>query len=220
VNSDSLFSGDSSLPFDASAAVARLRRDRRLARLIDRVGPLGLQVQAMPSTFEALAESIVYQQLTGKAAATIFGRLRALSGADRFLTPAELLVLPDDAIRGAGISRPKLAALRDLAAKTLSGAVPSARDLAALPDEDVVAALTGVLGIGRWTAQMLLIFHLGRPDVLPVDDYGLRKGFMRVFGTRELPAPREVAARGEKWRPYRSAASWYLWRASELADVN
>ncbi len=214
-----LFSGTAALPFDAPAALARIRKDKPLARMMERIGPFGLQIQAMPSPFEALAESIIYQQLTGKAAATIHGRLAALSGADRFLTPGELLALHDDAIRGAGVSRPKLAALRDLAARADAGAIPTGAELSGMPDDEIVERLCAIRGIGRWTVEMLLIFNLGRPDVLPIDDYGVRKGFMRTFGTAELPKPRDVALHGEKWRPYRTVASWYLWRASELKDA-
>ncbi|MBM3266778.1 MAG: DNA-3-methyladenine glycosylase 2 family protein [Candidatus Sericytochromatia bacterium] len=214
-----LFRGEDALPFDGAAALARLRKDRALARLIDRVGGLRLQVHPAPSPYEALAESIVYQQLTGKAAATIFGRLQALGPEGRLPGPADLLALPEGALRGAGLSRPKQAALRDLAEKTLAGLVPAREALEALPDSAIVDTLTQVRGIGRWTVEMLLIFNLGRPDVLPVADYGLRKGYMRTFGTPDLPRPAEVAARGERWRPYRSAASWYLWRASELPDA-
>lgn len=214
-----LFAGDAVLPYDPDAALARLRKaDKRLAALIEIVGPFGLRLHDLSDPFGALAEAIVYQQLTGKAAATIFGRVRALSGEDRFLTPDEVLRLPDEAFRGAGLSGPKTAALRDLAAKSLEGVVPAASDLAVMADAEIVSRLVSVRGIGRWTVEMLLIFRLGRPDVLPVDDYGLRKGFMRTFRTQELPKPKEVAARGHKWRPYRSVASWYLWRASELPD--
>jgi 3-methyladenine DNA glycosylase/8-oxoguanine DNA glycosylase len=211
-----LFKGGAELPFDADAALAKLRKaDKKLGALFDLIGPFALRVHDMPSPFEALAESIVYQQLTGKAAATIFGRVRALSGADRFLTPDEVLALPDDALRGAGLSRGKAAALRDLAARTQDGLVPGGPALFEMSDEDVIKRLVAVRGIGRWTVEMLLIFRLGRPDVLPIDDYGLRKGFMRTFGGKEVPKPKEVAERGERWRPFRTVASWYLWRASE-----
>ncbi|MBM3274353.1 MAG: DNA-3-methyladenine glycosylase 2 family protein [Candidatus Sericytochromatia bacterium] len=214
-----LFKGGAALPFDADAAMVRLRKaDKKLGELFDLIGPFALKVHDMPSPFEALAESIVYQQLTGRAAATIFGRVRALSGQERFLTPAEVLALPDDALRGAGLSRGKAAALRDLAARTLDGAIPAGAALFEMADEEVVERLVAVRGIGRWTVEMLLIFRLGRPDVLPIDDYGLRKGFMRTFGGVEVPRPKEVAARGDRWRPFRTVASWYLWRASERKD--
>lgn len=169
----------------------------------------------MQSPFEALAEAIVYQQLTGKAAATIFGRVKAAVGEKR-LKPEALLAAPDEALRGAGLSRAKLAALKDLADKTKAGVVPSLTVLKRLSDEAIVERLTSIRGVGRWTVEMLLIFKLGRPDVLPVGDYGIRKGFARTFGLAELPTPRDVAARGERWRPHRTVASWYLWRALEL----
>ncbi len=128
------------------------------------------------------------------------------------MTPDALLVLPDDALRGAGLSRNKLAAARDLADKTLDGTVPPLDVLHALPDDEIQRRLCAVRGIGRWTVEMLLIFNMGRPDVLPSTDLGVRKGFQLVTGTEELPAPRALDAHGERWRPYRSVASWYLWR--------
>lgn len=215
-----LFAGEDPLPFDPRAALDRLRKaDRKLGTVIEAVGPFRLRLERRAEPFEALAQAIVHQQLTGRAAGIILARLRALSGGDRFLSPREVLELPDEAFRAAGLSRPKTAALRDLAARALDGTVPCGAELEAMADDDIVARLTAVRGIGRWTVEMLLIFNLGRPDVLPVADYGLRKGFMRAFGTRDLPKPGQVAARGERWRPYRSVASWYLWRASELPDA-
>jgi len=205
------------LPFDAAAAVEHLTaRDRRLARVIEKTGPLRLRLARTQSTFEALAESIVYQQLTGKAAATIHGRLCALFPRKR-VRPETLLDLRDPALRGAGLSRGKILALRDLADKTLDGTVPRVRELHALSDDDIVERLVRVRGIGRWTVEMLLIFRLGRPDVLPLGDYGVRHGFQLAYGKRALPTPGELAAQGEKWRPFRTAASWYLWRAVDLA---
>jgi len=205
------------LGFDASAATEHLAsRDRRLAELIERVGPLALRLDAVQSTFEALAESIVYQQLTGKAAATIHARLCALFPRRR-PRPQALLALRDDALRSAGLSRGKVLALRDLAARTLDGTVPRVKDLHAMPDEDIVERLVRVRGIGRWTVEMLLIFRLGRPDVLPVHDYGVRNGFRLAYRKRAMPTPAELARHGEKWRPFRTAASWYLWRAVDLA---
>jgi methylated-DNA-[protein]-cysteine S-methyltransferase len=204
------------LLFDpAEAARALSEIDRPLARLIERVGPLRMKVAGMQTPFQALAESIVYQQLTGKAAATILGRVHALHGGARRFHPEALLALPDTKLREAGLSGAKTAALKDLAAKTLDGTVPKMRALLALDDDAIVERLTEVRGIGRWTVEMMLMFRLGRPDVLPVDDYGVRKGFQRAFRTKELPTPKVVAKRGEKWRPYRTAASWYLWRAAE-----
>ncbi len=198
--------------FDVETARSHLvAADKRLARLMERVGPFRLQLRDTQSTFGALAEAIVYQQLTGKAATTIFGRVKALYPARRF-TPEAVLATPDARLRACGLSGNKLLALRDLAAKTRSGVVPTLRRLRGMPDDEIVERLTAVRGIGRWTVEMLLIFRLGRPDVLPVDDYGVRKGFAIAFGG-DLPPPRDVTARGERWRPYRTMASWYLWRA-------
>jgi methylated-DNA-[protein]-cysteine S-methyltransferase len=203
--------------FDAHEAAAHLaRRDARLARLIERVGPPRIRLAAVQSTFEALAESIVYQQLTGKAAATIHGRLCALFPRKR-VQPQPLLAATDEALRGAGLSRGKVLALRDLARRTLDGTVPPIRALRALDDDAIVERLVQVRGIGRWTVEMLLIFRLGRPDVLPVHDYGVRHGYKLAFGKRQMPTPRDLEKHGERWRPYRTVASWYLWRAVDLA---
>src|SRR5881398_1485252 len=163
--------------------------------------------------FDALAESIAYQQLSGKAAATIFGRVRGLYPKTKWLDPAKILTTPDDALRSAGLSRAKTAAIKDLAAKTIDGTVPSGHALLRMSDDEIIARLTQVRGIGRWTVEMLLLFDLGRPDVWPVDDYGVRKGFAKTFGRRKLPTPKELMKHGEKWRPYRSVAAWYFWRA-------
>jgi DNA-3-methyladenine glycosylase II len=163
--------------------------------------------------FDALAESIAYQQLNGKAAATIWGRVRALYPKSKWLDPVKVLVTSDEMLRAAGLSRAKTAALKDLAAKTIDGTLPSGRALLQMSDDEIIARLTQVRGIGRWTVEMLLLFDLGRPDVWPVDDYGVRKGFAKTFGKRKLPTPRELMKHGEKWRPYRSVAAWYFWRA-------
>jgi methylated-DNA-[protein]-cysteine S-methyltransferase len=213
----SLFKGDDPTSFDPDEAVRALTTaDRRLARVIEKVGPLRLQVHAMHTPFQALAQSIVYQQLTGKVAATILGRVHAIYGGRRAFTAPAVLDSKDEPLRMAGLSRAKTAALKDLAAKTLDGTVPTMRALGRMPDDAIVERLTTIRGIGRWTVEMLLIFRLGRPDVLPIDDYGVRKGLMRVLGTKEMPSRTALAERGERWRPYRSAASWYLWRACEL----
>lgn len=202
------------MPFDRHAAVRHLKRaDEKLGAVIERVGPCTLAVAREQSPFEALAESIVYQQLTGKAAATILSRVVALYAPKPFPSPEDLLVTPDERLRGAGLSGSKTAALKDLARKTLDGVVPDLEELHAMHEDAIVERLTQVRGIGRWTVEMMLIFRLGRPDVLPVTDYGVRKGFMRVFRTRELPDPKKMFARAEAWRPYRSVAAWYLWRA-------
>src|SRR5437762_11612067 len=158
--------------------------------------------------FDALAESIAYQQLSGKAAATIFGRVRALYPRRKYLDPNKILATPNESFRAAGLSRSKIAAVKDLAAKTIDGTVPSARAIARMSDEEIILHLTEVRGIGRWTVEMLLLFDLGRPDVWPVDDYGVRKGFAKIFGRRKLPTPKQLMKFGEKWRPYRSVAAW------------
>jgi DNA-3-methyladenine glycosylase II len=168
--------------------------------------------------FDALAESIAYQQLSGKAAATIWGRVRALYPKTKWLDPEKVLATPDEKLRGAGLSRSKTAAIKDLAAKTLDGTVPSGRALARMSDDEIITRLTQVRGIGRWTVEMLLLFDLGRPDVWPVDDYGVRKGFAKTFRKRKLPAPKELMKHGEKWRPYRSVAAWYFWRALDQPE--
>jgi methylated-DNA-[protein]-cysteine S-methyltransferase len=211
---------DGGFPFVAAGAVAKLRAgDRGLARLIDRVGAFRMRLDRAQSLFLALAEAIVYQQLTGKAAATIFARVRALfpGGALAGPTPEQILRAPDEKLRGAGLSGAKLLALRDLAARTRAGTLPTLDQLAAMDDEAIIERLIEVRGIGRWTAEMLLMFRLGRPDVLPVDDYGIRKGFAATFRKRALPDKQELLRRGERWRPYRTVACWYLWRAAELA---
>jgi DNA-3-methyladenine glycosylase II len=166
--------------------------------------------------FDSLAESIAYQQLNGKAAATIFGRVRALYPRRKWFSPQLVLATPDETFRSAGLSRSKTAAIKDLAAKTLEGIVPSFAVLQGMTDEEIIARLTAVRGIGRWTVEMLLLFDLGRLDVWPVDDYGVRKGYAKTFRKRQVPKPKELLAIGEKWRPYRSVAAWYFWRALEL----
>ena len=207
------------LGFDPRVAVAHVRAsDAALARVIDAVGPFRMSLRRTPSLFGALAEAIVYQQLHGRAAATIFARLCALfpRGAEG-LTAERLLRASDEQLRGAGLSRAKLLSLRDLARRVADGELPTLAEARRLEDDAIVERLTRVRGIGRWTVEMLLIFRLGRPDVLPVDDYGIRKGFAVACRKRELPAPRDVAKRGVRWKPYRTVASWYLWRAAELA---
>lgn len=204
--------------FDARAAVRHLRNaDPALAAVIRTSGPCGLEPRLRHSPFEELLESIVYQQLSGKAAATIYGRVRALFPARRALAPQALLDAPEEALRGAGLSRAKLAAARDLATKTLEGVVPTAAALRRMPDEEIIARLTAVRGVGTWTVQMLLIFRLGRPDVLPIHDLGIQKGFQRTYETRQWPKPSRIERHGERWRPFRSVASWYLWRATDQA---
>ena len=187
--------------------------DPRMAQLIACSGRYNIAPAVSIRPFDALAESIAYQQLSGKAAATIFGRVRALYPKRKRLDPEQLLATPDETLRAAGLSRAKTAALKDLAAKTIDGTVPSSRALLRMSDDEIIARLTQVRGIGRWTVEMLLLFDLGRPDVWPVDDYGVRKGFAKTFARRKLPTPKQLMKIGEKWRPYRSVAAWYFWRA-------
>jgi DNA-3-methyladenine glycosylase II len=192
--------------------------DPRLAALISRSIQYNIKPTASLRPFDALAESIVYQQLSGKAAATIFGRVRALYPRRKYLDPKLILATPDKKLRGAGLSRNKAAALKDLAAKAIDGTVPSGRALARMSDEEIITRLITVRGIGRWTAEMLLLFNLGRLDVWPVGDYGVRKGFAKTFGRRKLPEPKQLMKFGEKWRPYRSIAAWYFWRALDKPE--
>jgi 3-methyladenine DNA glycosylase/8-oxoguanine DNA glycosylase len=190
--------------------------DRRLARLIERVGPCRLRVDKTRSPFQTLVQAVAHQQLTGKAAKTILGRLIALHPGRDFPTPEDLLAAPEEKLRGVGFSRAKVAALKDIAAKTLDGVVPDPKALAKLPDAEIIERLTAIRGVGQWTVEMMLIFKLGRLDVLPVHDYGVKKGFAKTYRKKDLPKPAELLEHGERWRPYRSVASWYLWRALEL----
>src|SRR5881628_2455603 len=193
--------------------------DPRIAALIARSRGYNIAPAVSIRPFDALAESIAYQQLSGKAAATIFGRVRALYPKRKWLDPEQLLATPDDALRSAGLSRAKTAALKDLAAKTIDGTVPAGRALIRMSDDEIITRLTTVRGIGRWTVEMLLLFDLGRPDVWPVDDYGVRKGFAKTFGKRKLPTPKQLMKLGDKWRPYRSVAAWYFLRALDAPNV-
>ncbi|MFO1425391.1 MAG: DNA-3-methyladenine glycosylase 2 family protein [Steroidobacteraceae bacterium] len=194
--------------------------DPTLARLIEVVGPCGLAPDRAASPYRHLARAIAHQQLNGTAANTILGRLVAIHHPDdplAFPTPQQLLATPETQLRAAGFSRAKAAALLDLAAKTIAGVVPDTAALDPLDDAQIVAQLTAVRGIGRWTVEMMLMFQLGRPDVLPVDDFGVRNGFRLAYGLRALPPPRALALYGERWAPHRSAAAGYLGRAVDLA---
>jgi len=212
------------LPFDADEALAHLRAsDAKLAALIDRAGPFTLRLDPSVSPFESLLESILYQQLHGKAAATIHRRVKEYFGGNP--TPELLQKTPDEPLRVAGVSGNKIRALRDLAQRTIDGTVPVMAAIRRMSDEEIVERLSTVRGIGRWTVEMMLIFRLGRPDVLPVTDYGVRKGYALTFQrlprsrpleASDLPAPETMARRGQHWAPFRSVASWYLWRACDL----
>jgi 3-methyladenine DNA glycosylase/8-oxoguanine DNA glycosylase len=209
------------LRYDLEAATRGLRAaDPVLGRIIERVGACGMRVGRAASPFNVLVESIAYQQITGHAASKILGRVVALYRPRRFPRPEDLLGTPDDLLRGAGLSRSKVASMKDLAAKCIDGTVPPLRTLHGLDDAEIVERLTAVRGVGPWTVEMLLIFRLGRPDVLPATDYGVRKGFQVAFRKREIPPPALILKRGERWRPYRSVAAWYLWRAADLARKN
>ncbi len=207
----------SGLGFDPAEAISSLTKaDATMGRLIKKVGQFRLELDEMLTPFEALAESIVYQQLTGKAAATIFGRVKALYPEGRLPAPGLIVETPDEMLRSAGLSRAKTLALKDLAAKQGAGLIPSLAELHSMGDDEIVEKLIAVRGVGRWTVEMLLIFRLGRSDVLPVNDYGVRKGFALTYRKDDLPAPKELAKFGERWRPYRTVAAWYLWRSLEL----
>ena len=212
--------------YDAALAVRSLAAaDPKLGELIGRVGPFTLRLKSQHSPFEALLESIIYQQLHGKAAAAILRRLLTAFG-ELHPSPEHLLEAPDEMLRACGLSAGKTKALRDLAAKTLSGTVPTLAAIRRMPDQEIIDRLTEVRGVGVWTVQMLLIFRLGRPDVLPITDYGVRKGFAltflrlpksKPFDASMLASAEQIERRAEKWRPWRSVASWYLWRACDLA---
>ncbi len=203
--------------FDWDRAITVLRRrDRDLGRIIKAVEPHRPQNRGkMRSPFDALLRSIVYQQLSGKAAKTIHTRLLALFP-DRRPSARALLEMDDETLRTAGLSRPKIVAARDLALKVATRQVPSRQRLGSMSDEDIIEHLIRIRGIGQWTVEMLLIFHLDRPDVLPATDLGVRRGFMLCRQDQSMPAPEALLAEGERWRPWRSVAAWYLWRACDL----
>src|ERR1700731_1871468 len=206
------------LPFDLRIAKAALAaKDERLARLIEETVEFQIEMESMDSPYEALMESITYQSISGKAAATIFARVKALGKNGQCPTPAEMIAASPQSLREAGLSFAKVAAMKDLAQKTIEGIVPSLAAAHEMSDEELVERLISVRGIGAWTVEMFLIFRLGRPDVLPIHDYGVQKGFAILYRKKEIPKPRELAAFGERWRPYRTVASWYMWRAFERA---
>jgi len=193
------------------------RVDRILARVIRKVGPVNVTPPRGMSPFMSLVHAVAHQQLTGKAAKTILGRVLALYPGKKFPAPADLLATPHRKLRAAGFSRAKVKSVKDIAAKTIAGVVPpTCRAMVKMSDEEIVERLTSVRGVGKWTVEMLLIFTLGRPDVWPVDDYGVRKGLALLFKLSELPTKKETLEFGERWRPHRSAAAWYLWRACDL----
>ena len=207
----------SGLDYDPALACRHLAEsDPTLGELIARVGAFGLRPQPTQSLFAAIARAIVYQQLSGTAAATILGRVKAIYAPKRFPTPRDILATPPERLRAAGLSTAKTAALRDLALRCLDRTVPALSRVRLMGDEEIVERLIQVRGVGRWTAEMLLMFRLGRADVLPVGDLGIRRGFALTFGSRRLPAGVTITRRAERWRPYRSVACWYLWRACDI----
>jgi DNA-3-methyladenine glycosylase II len=207
-----------SLPFDLSAATKHLAaRDEKLAELIANTAPFQLRFADNQSPYEALMESIAYQSISGKAAATIFGRIKELSGNGRPPSPEQMLKLRKPVLRKAGLSGAKILAMKDLAHKTIEGVVPTLEQARQLSDEELVKRLVSVRGIGQWTVEMFLIFRLGRPDVLPIHDLGVQKGWSITYGKKHKPKPKELLAFGERWRPYRTVASWYMWRACHRA---
>lgn len=206
------------LRFKPAEALAHLRAgDPVLGALIERIGPFALELKPAESLFEALLRSIIYQQLHGKAAATIHGRVLAELARHGGTTPEALAQLSDAALRGAGLSGNKLLAVRDLAAKCLAGTVPALAETVHLSDEELIARLTAVRGIGPWTVHMLLIFYLGRPDVMPTGDFAIRLGFQKLYRKRQDPKPEAILKHARRWQPYRSVASWYLWRSLDPA---
>jgi len=208
----------SPLPFDLAAATKHLAEsDDCLKRLIAETVPFQMDQDPLQSPYEALLEAIAYQSISGKAAATIFGRVKALSSTGGIPLPEEVLKLRKPALRKAGLSGAKIIAMKDLAQKTVDGVVPTLEQAKKLSDEELVECLVSVRGIGAWTVEMFLIFHLGRPDVLPIHDLGVKKGWSITYGKKHMPKPKELLAFGERWRPYRTVASWYMWRACQRA---
>ena len=203
----------------STAAIRHLSNDHAFAGLIRRVGPprLAAEIDRRSSPYEALMRAIAHQQLHGRAAQAILARFIALHPGTSFPLPAAVLQHPEAALRACGFSAGKIAALRDICVHALNGTIPTRRGAVRLSDEALVERLTGIRGVGRWTVEMLLIFGLGRPDVLPVDDFGVREGFRILHGLEAQPKPRALAEIGAAWAPYRSLAAWYLWRAAERA---
>jgi len=206
------------LPFDLDAATKHLCAcDEVLAELVLSTAPFQAEMEAHQSPYEALLEAIAYQSISGKAAATIFGRVKALSATGGIPTPQEMLKFRAQSLRKAGLSGAKVLAMKDVAKKTIEGIVPSMEDAEKMSDEELVKRLVSVRGVGAWTVEMFLIFRLGRPDVLPIHDLGVQKGWSIAYGKKHKPSPKELLAFGERWRPYRTVASWYMWRAFQRA---
>jgi DNA-3-methyladenine glycosylase II len=205
-------------PFDLRLAMDTLvAKDQKLATLIKETEEFRIEADGSGSPYEILLEAIAYQSISGKAAATIFGRVKALSSTGGIPSPQEMLKLRKPLLRKAGLSGAKVLAMKDLAQKTIDGVVPTLEEAEKLSDEELVERLVSVRGIGAWTVEMFLIFRLGRPDVLPIHDLGVKKGWSITYGKKHMPKPKELLAFGERWRPYRTVASWYMWRACQRA---
>jgi DNA-3-methyladenine glycosylase II len=192
--------------------------DPVMARLIREIGPCKLEHEPWRSPFQSLVQAVAHQQLNGTAANTILTRFKKLFPKRRFPKPEDLANVTDDQIRSCGFSFSKIAAIRDIAAKILDGTIPSSRQIEKLTDEEIIERLTEARGVGRWTVEMLLIFQLGRENVLPADDFGVRSGFRVAYKKREMPKPRDLLKFGERWRPHATTAAWYLWRAADAAS--
>jgi DNA-3-methyladenine glycosylase II len=192
--------------------------DPTLGALIAKVGLCKLTPDRARSPFEALVQAVAHQQLNGSAANTILARFKALFPKRRFPSPAQVDAIGTDKITGVGFSRAKASYVKGIARAALDGLVPDRRKIERMTDDEIVARLTQIKGIGQWSVEMFLMFGLGRPDVLPVHDYGIQQGFAIVYGKRKLPKPDQILKYGERWRPYRTTASWYLWRAVDLRD--
>jgi len=191
--------------------------DPVMKKLIAEVGPCRLAHEPWRSPFQSLVQAVAHQQLNGTAENTILTRFKKLFPKRRFPEPEDLANVTDEQIRACGFSFSKIAAIRDIAAKTLDGTIPSSRQIEKLNDEEIIKRLTEARGVGRWTVEMLLIFQLGRKDVLPVDDFGVRTGFRLAYKKREMPKPKALLAFGKKWRPHGTTAAWYLWQAANAA---
>jgi DNA-3-methyladenine glycosylase II len=191
--------------------------DPVMARLIREVGPCELEHEPWRSPFQSLVQAVAHQQLNGTAANTILTRFKKLFPKRRFPQPEDLKKVTDEQIRACGFSFAKIRAIRDIAAKTADGTIPSSREIAKLTDEEIIERLTAARGVGRWTVEMLLIFQLGRTNVLPVDDFGVRNGFRLAYKKRAMPKPKALRAHGKRWHPHATTAAWYLWRAADAA---
>ncbi len=201
-----------------AAAIKHLSAaDPVMRKLIREIGACELEPETRRAPFQSLVLAVAHQQLHANAAKNILGRFKKLFPGRKFPKPEDLAKVTDEQIRACGFSFAKIKSIRDIAEKTLSGGVPTSRAIVKLSDDEIIARLTEVRGVGRWTVEMLLIFQLGREDVLPADDFGVRSGFRVAYKKREMPKPKELLAFGEKWKPHRTTAAWYLWRAADAA---